>query len=110
MSSSELTFGKVAQRFFLYVGIAVAALAIVAAAIVLSKGAVGRVSGAWLALAVFTSALFWVTIRQSRAYWRRLGFWLAMTGLLVVSLAGIRRHSARLPPMARDMVRAGRNS
>ena len=27
-----------------------------------------------------------VTIRQSRAYWRRLGFWLAIAGLLVVHL------------------------
>jgi len=84
MSSNELTLGKVVQRFLLYVGIALAVLAVFAVAIVLSKGA--KVPGAWIALAVFTSGLFWVTIRQSRAYWRRLGFWLAIAGLLVVHL------------------------
>ena len=86
MPVSEMTLGKIVQRFFLYVGIALAVLVIFAAAIVLSKGAVGRASGAWMALAVFTLCLFWVVVRQSRAYWRRLGFWLAIAGLLVVHL------------------------
>jgi len=86
MSSSELTLGKIVQRFFLYVGIALVILAVFAAAIILSKGAVGRVSGAWTALAVFTLGLFWVIVRQSRAYWRRLDFWLTIAGLLVVHL------------------------
>jgi hypothetical protein len=81
-----MTLRKIAQRLFLYVGIALAVLAVFAAAIVLSKGAVGCVPGAWMALAVFTCGLFWVTIKQSRAYWRRLGFWLAIVGLLVVHL------------------------
>ena len=84
MQSSELTLGKVVQRFLLYVGIGLYVLAVLAVGIVLSKGA--KVPSAWLALAVFTSGLFWVTIRQSRAYWRRLGFWLAIAGLLVVHL------------------------
>ena len=79
-----MTLGKIVQRFFLYVGIALAVLAAFAVVIVLSKG--GKVPSGWLALAVFTSCLFWITIRQSREYWRRLGFWLAMAGLLVVHL------------------------
>jgi hypothetical protein len=86
MSLSEMTLGKIAQRFVLYVGIAVAVLGVFAAAIVLSKGAIGHVSGAWVALVAFTSCLFWVVVRQSRAYWHRLGFWLAIAGLLVVHL------------------------
>jgi len=45
---------------------------------------VGRVPGAWMALAVFTCGLFWVIVRQSRVYWRRLGFWFAIAGLLIV--------------------------
>ncbi|MFZ0293285.1 MAG: hypothetical protein WAL52_06740 [Candidatus Sulfotelmatobacter sp.] len=81
-----MSLRKVVQRLFLYIGIALAVLALFAAAIILSKGAVGRVPGAWMALAMFTCGLFWVTIRQSRAYWRCLGFWLAITGLLVVHL------------------------
>lgn len=81
---SELTFGKIVQRFFVYVGIALAVLVLFGVAIVLSKGA--KISGDWIALAVYTVGLFWVTIRQSRRYWRRPGFWLAIAGLLVVHL------------------------
>jgi len=84
MGSSELTLGKVVQRFLLYVGIALAVLVVCAAAVVLSKGA--KVSGGWIALAVYTAGLFWVTIRQSRTYWCRPGFWLAIAGLLFVHL------------------------
>lgn len=81
---SEMTFGKIVQRLFLYVGIALAVLALFAIVIVGSKGA--KIPSAWLALAVFTSCLFWITIRQSRAYWHRFGFWVAIAGLLVVHL------------------------
>ena len=84
MQSSELTWGKVVQRLLLYVGIALAVLVVCAVAIVLSKGA--KVSGGWIALAVYTAGLFWVTIWQSRTYWRRRGFWVAVAGLLVVHL------------------------
>ena len=86
MPLSEITLGKVVQRFLLYVSVALAVLVVVAAGIVLTKGAVGRIPRAWMALAVFTLALFWVTIRQSRAFWRRMDFWLAIAGLLVVHL------------------------
>src|SRR5271155_2263958 len=86
MPLSEMTLGKVVQRLFLFVGIAVAVLAVFAASIVLSKGAIGHVPGAWAALVVFTSCLLWVIVRQSRAYWHRRGFWLAIAGLLVIHL------------------------
>ncbi len=43
MSLSELTFGKIVQRFFVYVGIALAVLVVFGVAIVLSKGA--KISG-----------------------------------------------------------------
>jgi hypothetical protein len=79
-----MTLGKIVQRFFLYVGIALVVLAVFAAVIILSKGA--KLPSEWLALGVFTSCLFWITIRQSRAYWGRPGFWLATSGLLVVHL------------------------
>lgn len=86
MPLSEMTFGKIVRRFVLYVGIALAVLAVFAAAIVLSKGTVGRLSGAWMGLLVFTFGLFWVVVRQSRAYWQHLGFSLAIAGLLAVHL------------------------
>jgi hypothetical protein len=79
-----MTLGKIVQRFFLYVGIALVVLAVFAVVIVLSKGA--KLPSGWLALGVFTSCLFWITIRQSRAYWNRPGFWLATIGLLLVHL------------------------
>lgn len=81
---SELAFGKLVQKLFLYVGIALVALVIFAVAIVLSKGA--KVSGDWIALAVYTAGLFWITIRQSRRYWRHSSFWLTITGLLIIHL------------------------
>jgi hypothetical protein len=84
MSLSELTLGKIVQRFFVYIGIALVVLVVFGVTIVLSKGA--KISGDWIALTIYTSGLFWVTIRQSRRYWRRPGFWLAIAGLLVVHL------------------------
>lgn len=81
-----MTLGNILRRFLLYLGIALAVLVIFAAATVLSKGAFGRISGAWWGLVVFTSCLFWVTIRQSRAYWPRVSFWFATAGLLIVHL------------------------
>ena len=85
VSLSEITLGKAVQRCFLYVGIALAVLAVFAAVIVLSKGAIGHVPGAWMALVVFTSCLFWVMVRQ-RAYWHHLGFWFTIAGLLALHL------------------------
>jgi hypothetical protein len=79
-----MTLGKIVQRFFLYVGIALGVLAVFADLIILSKGA--KFPSEWAGLAVFTSCLFWITIRQSRAYWHRFGFWLAISGLFVVHL------------------------
>jgi hypothetical protein len=79
-----MTLGKVVQRLVLYVGIALAVLVLVAMATFLSKGA--KVPSQWLALAIFTSGLFWITIKQSRAYWNLPFFWLSIGGLLVVHL------------------------
>jgi FtsH-binding integral membrane protein len=88
MSSGELTLGKIVRRVLLYIGLAFAALAAFALlfAILVYTGHthIERESWSWVALAVFTAGLFWVTINQSKAYWRRFGFWLAIAGLLVV--------------------------
>jgi hypothetical protein len=84
VQSSELTWGKIVRRFLLYVGIALVVLVVTAVAIVLSKGA--KVSGGWIALAVYTAGLFLVTIKQSKTFWGRPSFWAAIAGLLVVHL------------------------
>ena len=84
MSLGGLGFGKIVQRSLLYIGIALVVLAVFFAFIVLSKGA--KVPWLWVALALWTSCLFWVTIRQSRAYWGYVGFWLTIAGLLAVHL------------------------
>jgi len=81
---SDLTLGKIIQRFLLYVGIAFAVLVVFAAVIVLSKGRGGHISGGWFGFVGYTGLLFWVTIRQTREHWQRLGYWLAIGGLLVV--------------------------
>jgi hypothetical protein len=76
--------GKIVQRFLLYIGIALAVLAVFAVAVMLSKGA--KVSSEWIGLAVYTSGLFWVTISISRKYWHCPSFWLVIAGLLLVHL------------------------
>lgn len=83
-----MALGKIVRRGLLYIGLALASLTAFALvfALLVYTGHTGRLPWNWIALAVFTSGLFWVTIRQSRAYWRRLGFWLAIAGLLVVHL------------------------
>lgn len=81
---SEWTLWKIVRRSFLYVGIALTVLAVIAVFIVLTKGA--QISGGWFGLVGYTSLLFWVTISKSRERWHRPMFWLAVVGLLVVHL------------------------
>ena len=81
---SDLTLRTSIQRFLLYVGIALAVLAVFAAFIVFTRGGVGHVSGGWFGLVGYTGLLFWVTIRQTREHWQRLDYWFAMGSLLVV--------------------------
>ena len=85
---NELTVGKIVRRGLLYLGLAIGALAAFALvfAILIYTGHTRPVPHSWIALVVFTAGLFWVTVRQSRRYWRRPGFWLAIAGLLVVHL------------------------
>jgi len=80
----DLTLGKIIQRFLLYVGIALAVLVAFAAVIVLSKGRGEHVSGGWFGFVGYAGLLFWVTIERTREHWQRLGYWLAIGGLLVV--------------------------
>jgi hypothetical protein len=85
---NESTLGRIVRRGLFYFGLAVASLTAFALvfALLVYTGHTGGVPGRWIALAVFTSCLFWVTIRQSRTYWHRPGFWVAIAGLLVLHL------------------------
>jgi hypothetical protein len=88
VSLKQLTVGNVVRRGLLYFGLAVASLTAFALvfAFLVYTGHTGSVPGRWIALAVYTAGLFWVTIRQSRTYWRSPGFWVAIAGLLAVHL------------------------
>ena len=85
-----MTIGRIVRRALLYVGLAVAFLtgfALVFALLVYTgHTSYMEHSGGWIGLLVYSSGLFWVTIRQSREYWRHLGFWATIAGLLVVHL------------------------
>jgi apolipoprotein N-acyltransferase len=86
MPLSQSAIGRIARRSLLYVGLALAALAVIGLLIAISVQIGTAFTGGWIGLVVYTAGLFWVTIRQSREYWRRPGFWLAIAGLLVVHL------------------------
>lgn len=74
---------KLAARLLLYLGIALAALALCAfAAWVFIATGTNPPASRWGAFAVFTPFVFWFVARQCRRYWRRLSFWLTAAALL----------------------------
>ena len=77
---------RVIRRGLLYIGLAFAGLAVCALLVAFSIRTGIDLTGGWLALIVFTAGLFWVTIRQSRQYWRHPGFWFVIAGLLALHL------------------------
>lgn len=86
MPLSQSAIGRIARRSLLYIGLAVAALAVIGLLVAISVQTGTAFTGGWIGLVVYTSGLFWVTIRQSREHWRRPGFWMAIAGLLVIHL------------------------
>ena len=77
-----MALGKVFRKLAVYVGIAIVVLVLFTVITITTKGA--KVPSRWLALAIYTVGLFWAIIRQSREYWRRPNFWLAIAGLLAL--------------------------
>jgi hypothetical protein len=84
MPLSGSALWRIVRRGFLYVGIALADLAIFAVVIVFTKGA--RISAVWGGLAFWTPVTFWIAVKPCRKYWRSLTFWLTVMGVLVVHL------------------------
>jgi hypothetical protein len=74
----------------LYVGLAFGALTIFALFFALSirLGVLDRVNGwftgGWIGFLVFTTALFWITVRQSARLWSHWSFWFAIACLLTI--------------------------
>ena len=62
---SKWSLWKIARRGFLYIGIALLVLAVIAIFIVLTKGRV-KISGEWIGLVGYTALLFWAIISKSR--------------------------------------------
>ena len=83
---SQPAVGRIARRSLLYIGIALAALVVIGLLVAISVQTGTAFTVGWIGLVVYTLGLFWVTIRQSREYWRRPGFWMAIAGLLAVHL------------------------
>jgi RsiW-degrading membrane proteinase PrsW (M82 family) len=80
----EWTVPEIVHRAFRYTAIALAAFVAIVLFVVLTHGA--EVPFHWVFLGLFTSGLFWITVKQSREYWRHPGFWVVMGALLGLHL------------------------
>lgn len=81
----EMASTNLARRSLRYVAIALAVFLAVFLLVVVSNGA--KELPDWLTVGAFTCGLFWITIRESKEYWPRVGFWMAMFGILIVHVA-----------------------
>ena len=80
--------GKIVRRLLLYVGLALAGLAVIVLIIVVSNYTGIEPPEGWAALAYWTLALLIAGIRVYREHWHRAELWLAMAGLLAIHLLG----------------------
>jgi hypothetical protein len=79
-----LTFGRIVRRLPLYLGLAFASLAAIAALVVLlAHFGVREISGGWFGFVGYTGLLFWVVVLHGRSHWYRWYFWLVTFALLV---------------------------
>jgi cytochrome bd-type quinol oxidase subunit 2 len=84
------TLGSVIRRLLLYIGLAFASLTIFALffALTIRLGVTDKINGwfkgGWIGFLVFTTLLFWITVRQARRRWRHWSFWLAIACLLTL--------------------------
>jgi hypothetical protein len=71
-----MTFGRIVRRSFLYLGLALAGLAVVTLVVLTGKRYHISVPFQWIYLAVFTGALTYGIFKTSWEYCRRVSFWL----------------------------------
>jgi hypothetical protein len=82
----DLTFGRILRRLPLYFGLAFGGLAVFTLFFALSIhfGIADKITGRWIGFVVYTSGLFWITVRESRRRWSRWSFWFAIACLLTI--------------------------
>jgi len=84
----KMPLGKIVRRISLYLGLALASLAILALVFALSVHTGILVPFRWVGLAMFTVVLIVATVQTSRNYWRRVAFWVILAVLLCVHVFG----------------------
>ncbi len=86
--SEAAVLGKIIRRVLLYIGLAMAGLAVIVLIIVVSNYTGIEPPERWVALAYWTLALLIAGVRVYREHWHRAELWLAMAGLLAIHLLG----------------------
>ncbi len=79
-----MELGQIVRRTFVYVGLAVASLAILSLVFALSICTHISVPFQWVMLAVFAGVLFFAIVKTDREYWNRPAFWFLCTAALTV--------------------------
>ncbi len=82
-----MKFRTIIRRFFAYVGLAVASLAILSIAFALIVRSRLSVPFQWVYLAIFTGVLAFGIVKPSRKYWPRVSFWFTGAAALTAHLA-----------------------
>lgn len=82
--SKELTVSKVLRRLPIYLGLALAALAVMTLVVAVSIhfGLSGYLSGGWIGFVGYTGLLFWTVVRMSKQHWHHRSFWPVIAVLL----------------------------
>jgi len=82
-----MSFGTIIRRSLLYLGIALASLAVFALIFLLSVRSGLSVPFPWVMLGVFSGVLVFCMLKYFRPFWNRPALWLCCAGVLVVHLA-----------------------
>ena len=82
-----MTLARIVRRLLLYLGLALASLAIFSLVFFLSIRTHIVVPFQWVGLAAFAAVLVFAIIKTDRTYWTRPAFWLILVGVLIVHLA-----------------------
>jgi hypothetical protein len=78
-----VTLGRIIRRCLLYLGLAFAALAAVALAVVVSERTGIVVPFPWAMLVAFSVLLIWLTMKTYRRFWASPAFWSTFAGLML---------------------------
>lgn len=82
-----MSFSTIIRRSLLYLGTALASLAIFALIFFLTVRSGTSVPFRWVMLTVFSVALLFIILKYYRAFWNRPALWLCCAGVLTVHLA-----------------------